>query len=97
LFPELSKNRNGYSQAASRWFGKFKRQVGIASPTKVFHSLRHTVSNTLKQSGVPKDKAAEILGHDRGKDVTYGRYGKPTEAKRQIEVIQKLDYELKLK
>ena len=97
LFPELSKNRDGYSQVASRWFGKFKRQVGIASPTKVFHSFRHTVSNTLKQSGVPKDKAAEVLGHDRGKDVTYGRYGKPTEATRQFDVILNLDYELNLK
>ena len=96
LFPELARNRDGYSQTPSRWFGNFKRQVGIASPTKVFHSFRHTVSNTLKQSGVPKDQAAEILGHDQGKDVTYGRYGKPTEAKRQLKAILKLDYGLML-
>ena len=78
----------------SKWFGKFKLKVGITSQFKVFHSFRHTVANALKQADVPRDQAAEILGHDRGKDVTYGRYGKPSEAKRQLEVIKKLDFRL---
>ena len=92
LFPELPRQRDGYSQTPSKWFGKFKVKVGITSQFKVFHSFRHTVANTLKQADVPRDQAAEILGHDRGKDVTYGRYGKPSEAKRQLEVIKKLDF-----
>jgi hypothetical protein len=50
----------------------------------------------LKQADVPREQAAEILGHDRGKDVTYGRYGKPAEAKRQLEVIKKLNFSLNL-
>ena len=49
---------------------------------------------SLKQADVPRDQAAEILGHDRGKDVTYGRYGKPAEAKRQLEVIKKLTFSI---
>ena len=92
LFPELPRQRDGYSQTPSKWFGKFKVKVGITSQFKVFHSFRHTVANTLKQADVPRDQAAEILGHDRGKDVTYGRYGKSSEAKRQLEVIKKLDF-----
>ena len=92
LFPELPRQRDGYSQTPSKWFGKFKIKVGITSQFKVFHSFRHTVANTLKQADVPRDQAAEILGHDRGKDVTYGRYGKPSEAKRQLEVIKKLAF-----
>ena len=92
LFPELPRQRDGYSQTPSKWFGKFKIKVGITSQFKVFHSSRHTVANTLKQADVPRDQAAEILGHDRGKVVTYGRYGKPSEAKRQLEVIKKLDF-----
>ena len=92
LFPELPRQRDGYSQTPSKWFGKFKIKVGITSQFKVFHSFRHTVANTLKQADVPRDQAAEILGHDRGKDVTYGRYGKSSEAKRQLEVIKKLDF-----
>lgn len=94
LFPELQRSRDGYSQTASKWFGKLKQRAGITSQTKVFHSFRHTVANALKQAGVPRDQAAEILGHDRGKDVTYGRYGKPAEASRQLEVIRRLDYGL---
>jgi integrase len=62
----------------------------------VFHSFRHTVANTLKQADVPRDQVAEILGHDRGKDVTYGRYGKPAEASSQLEVIKKLNFSLNL-
>ena len=92
LFPELPRQRDGYSQTPSKWFGKFKVKVGITSQFKVFHSFRHTVANALKQADVPRDQAAEILGHDRGKDVTYGRYGKSSEAKRQLEVIKKLDF-----
>ena len=92
LFPELPRQRDGYSQTPSKWFGKFKIKVGITSQFKVFHSFRHTVANALKQADVPRDQAAEILGHDRGKDVTYSRYGKPSEAKRQLEVIKKLDF-----
>ena len=92
LFPELPRQRDGYRQTPSKWFGKFKIKVGITSQFKVFHSFRHKVANTLKQADVPRDQAAEILGHDRGKDVTYGRYGKPSEAKRQLEVIKKLDF-----
>ena len=92
LFPDLPRQRDGYSQTPSKWFGKFKIKVGITSQFKVFHSFRHTVANTLKQADVPRDQAAEILGHDRGKDVTYGRYGKSSEAKRQLEVIKKLDF-----
>ena len=51
---------------------------------------------SLKQADVSRDQAAEILGHDRGKDVTYGRYGKPAEAKRGLEVIKKLEFSLDL-
>jgi integrase len=96
LFPELPRQRDGYSQTPSKWFGKFKVKAGVTSQFKVFHSFRHTVANTLKQADVPREQAAEILGHDRGKDVTYGRYGKPAEAKRQLEVIKKLTFSLNL-
>ncbi len=96
LFSELQRSRDGYSQTCSKWFGKFKLKLGITSQFKVFHSFRHTVANTLKQANVPREQAAEILGHDRGKDVTYGRYGKPAEAKRQLEVIKKLNFSLNL-
>jgi integrase len=96
LFSELQRSRDGYSQTPSKWFGKFKLKLGITSQFKVFHSFRHTVANALKQADVPRDQAAEILGHDRGKDVTYGRYGKPTEAKRQLEVIKKLNFSINL-
>jgi integrase len=96
FFPELQRSRDGYGQGPSKWFGKLKKSRGIASKNKVFHSYRHTVANTLKQADVPRDQAAETLGHDRGKDVTYGRYGKPAEAKRQLEVIKKLNFSLNL-
>jgi integrase len=96
LFSELQRSRDGYSQTPSKWFGKFKVKAGITSQFKVFHSFRHTVANALKQADVPREQAAEILGHDRGKDVTYGRYGKPAEAKRQLEVIKKLNFSLNL-
>ena len=35
LFPELPRQRDGYSQTPSKWFGKFKIKVGITSQFKV--------------------------------------------------------------
>lgn len=96
LFPELSGQRDGFSQGASKWFGRFRKRHGITSPTKVFHSFRHTVANSLKQAGVPKHQVAEILGHDQGEDVTFGRYGKPVEAKGALEAIKKLEFKIKM-
>jgi len=69
LFPELKNTRDGYGSAASKWFGRFKTQLGFGRGYD-FHSLRHTVATQLKQQSVSPIVAAELLGHAQN-NITY--------------------------
>lgn len=40
----------------------------------MFHSFRHTVGNTLKQKGFPREQVAGLLGHKSGEGFTYTVY-----------------------
>jgi len=43
---------------------------------KAFHSFWHTFLLACKESGMPHEMAAQIVGHETShKDMTYGRYG----------------------
>lgn len=75
LFPELKKQRDGFSQAASKWFGRYRRKYGVPHKRKTFHSFRHTVADQLKQKSIPKEKIAAIMGH-KEESITTGLYGK---------------------
>lgn len=88
VFPELKKQRDGYSQAASKWFGRYRKKIGLEP---VFHSFRHTVANELKQKGIDRKMVAELLGHSVD-DMTFGRYGKAFSPSVLQEVVEKLDY-----
>jgi integrase len=93
LFPELKKQRDGYSQTASKWFSRYKEKCGIFDKSKVFHSFRHTVANHLKQKGVDGKLIMAILGH-KDESMTTGRYGKPYEPNVLMQVIEQLDFSL---
>jgi integrase len=65
LFPELSQRRDGFSQAASNWFQRYKKRCGIdGKHTKVFHSFRHTFISTLLDDDVAEHSVAQIVGHE---------------------------------
>lgn len=91
LFPELKLQRDGYGQAVSKWFQRYRRQCGIVEAGKVFHSFRHTVIDRLKQADVPKEKIAALVGHEDD-SVTFGRYGKDFSPVIMREVVAILDF-----
>ncbi len=39
LFPELKEGRDGYGQAASKWFARYREKCGIVESGKVFTHL----------------------------------------------------------
>jgi integrase len=90
LFPELVKRLDGYSADASKWFGRFRKRIGVTSSKKTFHSFRHTVADTLKQKGIPYEQVAAILGH-KDQTMTFGTYGKSF----GVNVLQPVIEELK--
>lgn len=79
LFPELKKQSGRYSHYASRWFGKYLKDIGVKTDDnfKDFHSFRHTFTHMCKLADVEEYKVKEVVGHKTGtKNITYGRYGK---------------------
>jgi len=99
LFPDLKKRRDGYGQAASRWFAHYRADCGVVDGPdgkKDFHSFRHTVSNALKQANAEHFPTQELLGHSTG-SITFGRYGKrysPKVLKEQV--VDRLSYDVDL-
>ncbi len=94
LFPKLKRGRDGYSQAASRWFSRYREPLGLhnQTPRKDFHSFRHTFANALKQQGFPEDQVATLIGHSKS-GISFDRYGKPYIPAFLIDVIKTLDYD----
>lgn len=94
LWPSLTRRDiDGYCPALGNWFGRFNRKHITDDPLKTFHSLRHTVADTLKQQGCQEYMIAEILGHAND-SVTTARYGKRVNPKALLEVLSQVKFEL---
>lgn len=66
MFPELSRTRrDGPAHAASNWFGRFRKRVGIdLKQETVFHSFRHGFITNLLDAGISPYLVAPIVGHE---------------------------------
>ena len=66
LFPRLQ----GYGASKpSRFFGDMARRLGVYSPTKTLHSLRHTMTIKLERARVHYSIMRRLLGHTVGNSV----------------------------
>ncbi|WP_259781412.1 site-specific integrase [Aestuariispira ectoiniformans] len=93
LWPDLKQGNDGfYSSPFSKWFGRYKKKIGITNPKVTFHSLRHTFINALKQRGVEESKIKELVGH-KETSITMGRYGKRYEPDCLAETIEPIGFE----
>lgn len=55
LWPNLLKTKlQRYSNAACKWFSRYKQEKGFKDRRYCFHSLRHTFINAMKQQEVPE-------------------------------------------
>ncbi|PKI03794.1 integrase [Shewanella sp. 11B5] len=61
-------------KAMSRWFSRIKTAHISKDTAKSFHSFRVMFSTAMQRSEVIELKASAILGHERGKTMTYGYY-----------------------
>jgi integrase len=75
LFPKLDKgSKGGFGEAFSKWFGRYKRALGIDNEKSVFHSFRHGFKDALRAAGVNEDVNDALTGHSGGNAVARG-YG----------------------
>lgn len=63
LFPQLPRQRNGYSDAIGKYFARLLNKVGLSDPLLVFHSLRHTGIHQLQKAGCPHHIEEMLAGH----------------------------------
>ena len=76
LFPSLVQDTHGrYSGAHGKFFGRYKRVLGIASPLKTLYSLRHNFKDLLERAEVPSRYLKRILGHTTGDGTVTDGYG----------------------
>jgi len=76
LFQELPYGENSYNRNITRFFNeRYLPKLGLKTNRKNFHSLRHTVSDHLKQKGIDVNLINELLGHTSG-NIDLDRYGK---------------------
>jgi integrase len=87
LFPGLQQgSKGGFVEAFSKWFGRYKRFLGIDNENSVFHSFRHGFKDALRAAGVNEDVNDALTGHGGGNAVARGygsddmvrRFGFPT-------------------
>ena len=90
VFDELGLSIDGYGRYPSRWFGRWKKKIGVEPP---FHSFRHTVINHLKQKGINPFVIHAIDGHTEG-DMSMDRYGKPYNVTILKDAIEQLDFDV---
>ena len=67
LFPTLTKDNHGkLSGSFSKFFGRYKRAVGITDSRKVLYSFRHTMKDMLEAAAVPSKYLKQLMGHTTG-------------------------------
>lgn len=86
------RKADGYGNAVGNWYRRFNREFISKDDGKVFHSMRHNVTDALKQAGVSETVIAELVGHSTSGSMTMGRYGKRYQPKVLLEALMKLDY-----
>jgi integrase len=74
LFPLLAPGpKGGFGEAWSKWFGRYKRDLGITNKASVFHSFRHGFKDAARAARVSEELHDALTGHT-GSSVgrTYG-------------------------
>ena len=93
VFPELTKQRDGYSTKISQHYNeKFLPSIGVwKRQVKVLYSTRHTFINRCYKKGVDRDIIKSIVGHEP--DFTMDVYGgNPFTPKQLYQGISKVSY-----
>ena len=94
LFEELKSYKgHNYANSVQRfWNERYTRDLGIETDSDgkrvTFHSLRHTVADTLKQANVDTKFINEHQGHSQG-NIDLDRYGKNYDAEIIYENVTK--------
>ncbi len=93
LFPTLTKDSHGkLSGSFSKFFGRYKRFVGIVDSRKVLYSFRHTMKDMLEEAAVPSKYLKRLMGHTTGDGAITDGYGSDLPFELLVEQFRKVRF-----
>lgn len=93
LFPTLTKDSHGkLSGSFSKFFGRYKRAVGITNSRKVLYSFRHTMKDMLETAAVPSKYLKRLMGHTTGDGAITDSYGSDLPFELLVEQFRKVRF-----
>lgn len=93
LFPTLRTDAHGkLSGAHGKFFGRYKKSLGITSPQKVLYSFRHNMKDFLEAANVPSKYLQRILGHTTGDGAVTDSYGSDLPLKRVFAYFRRVAF-----
>jgi integrase len=89
MFPQIEPDTRGrWSGHFSKWFGRYRRSIGLDQRWTDFHSFRHSFKTAAKGADIPEEIHDAISGHDSGSvGRTYGSVPIPR-LKRELDKIE---------
>lgn len=74
VFYEVGYGADGMpSSAFSKWFSRFRKQVGVQGDDRVFHSFRHGAKDALKETQAAPYIIDQLMGHAEKATASYGQ------------------------
>ncbi len=98
LLPGMKYKKDVPQRAAniSKWFGRWRSELGVSSTRTPFHAFRNSFETALKKKLVGADTLIDqMVGHEPG-SVGAGHYTDPLPIRTKVEAINKIDYEVDL-
>ena len=89
MFPKIEPDTRGrWSGHFSKWFGRYRRSIGLDQRWTDFHSFRHSWKTAAKGAEIPEEIHDAISGHDSGSvGRSYGSVPIPR-LKRELDKIE---------
>ncbi len=93
FFPTLKKDfHEKLSGSFSKFFGRYKRAIGINDPRKVLYSFRHCMKDMLEAAGAPTKYLQRLLGHTTGDGAVTDGYGSDLPLDRIVEHFSRVQF-----
>jgi integrase len=94
LFPDLKPDSKGkITDSFSKRWTRYRRNLGITDPRKVFHSFRHSFKEACRAAGMSEEVHDALTGHSNG-SVGRGYGAVPLATK--ADAINRIRYNVKL-
>lgn len=90
LFPQLKPGGadNKFGHAFSKWFTRYRQQIGVYRKNLDFHSLRHTATTCMHQADVNTMVIDHLTGHSTAGETA--RYTKGSALRQLAEAVEKI-------